>query len=95
MQCAGKRDECGVTVCCLVIAHGDPLRAFELADRLLDSGAGLVEQHRKEAGSVLGVRAVWYDWDYAALAASRTDGRGVTTLVGDCQTRRDIWPDVE
>jgi hypothetical protein len=48
-----------------------------------DSGAGLVEQHRKEAGSVLGVRAVWYDWDYAALTARRTDGRGVTTLVGE------------
>jgi hypothetical protein len=44
---------------------------------------------------VLGVRAVWYDRDYAALAASRTDGRGVITLLGDCRTRRDIWPDVE
>jgi hypothetical protein len=89
---AGKGDECGVTVCGLVTAHGNPLEAFELADRLLDSGAGLVEQFWKEAGPVLGVRAVWYDREYAALAASRTVGRGVITLVRDCHARRDDWP---
>jgi hypothetical protein len=42
-ESASESDESTVTVCSFLAAHGDPLEAFQLADRLFDPGAGLVE----------------------------------------------------
>jgi hypothetical protein len=72
---ASESDECAIAVLSLVAAHGNSLKAFQLADGLLDSGAGLVEQSWKETGPVLGVLAVRNDRNNATPAASRTVGR--------------------
>jgi hypothetical protein len=42
-ESASESDESTVTDCSFLAAHGDPLEAFQLADRLFDPGAGLVE----------------------------------------------------
>jgi len=72
---ASESDECAIAVLGFLAAHCNSLEALQLAYGLLDSGAGLVEQPREEAGPVLGILAIRNDWDNATTAASRTVGR--------------------
>jgi hypothetical protein len=72
---ASESDECAITVLGLVAAHSNSLEALQLADGLLDPGAGLVEQPWEEAGPVLGVVTVRNDRDNATTAARSTVGR--------------------
>jgi hypothetical protein len=72
---ASESDECPIAVLGFVAAHGNSLEALQLTDRLLDPGAGLVEQSWEEAGPVLGVLAIRNDRNNATTAAGRTVGR--------------------
>ena len=72
---ASESDECAIAVLGFVAAHGNSLEALQLADRLLDPGAGLVEQSWEETGPVLGVLAIRNDRNNATTAAGRTVGR--------------------
>ena len=92
---ASESDECAIAVLGLVTAHGDLLETLQLADGLLDPGAGLVEQLREKAGSVLRVLAIRDDRDDATTTANCAVGCRVVALVGDRGTRRDIGTDVE
>ena len=72
---ASENDECAIAVLDFVAAHGNSLEALQLADRLLDSGTGLVEQSWEETGPVLGVLAIRNDRNNATTSAGRTVGR--------------------
>jgi hypothetical protein len=70
MRVQAKSDECAVAVCGSIAVHGNSLEALQLADRLLDPGAGLVELIWEETGPVVGVLAVRNDRSNATAAAS-------------------------
>jgi hypothetical protein len=73
-QRASEGDNGAEAFCGFFASQGDALESLELAHRLLDAGAGFVEQLGKEAGPVFGVGAVWDDRDDAALAAAGAVG---------------------
>ena len=91
---ASESDESAIAVLGFVAAHGDSPEAFQLADRLLDSGACLVEPSWEETGPVPGVLAVWNDRNNATPAAAARLAADLA-LVGDRGTRSDIRSDVE
>ena len=94
-QAASECDECAIALCGLLAAHGDALEAFQLAHRLFDPGAGLVEQLGKEVWPVLGIRAMRNDGNDTAFAAGGAIGGRVVALVGQRRAGRDVGPDVE
>ena len=52
---AGQGDKGGVILCGFLASHGDPLKAFQFAEYLLDTGAAFVECLDEEDRLVLGV----------------------------------------
>ena len=57
-EAKSKCDERGVILRGLLATQRDALEPFELADCLLDTGATLVENFRKEGGYVFGVGSI-------------------------------------
>src|SRR3954468_24747011 len=73
----------------------DALEALELADQLLDAGAGAVERLRKESGPVSG-RGLERDHRAdAPFARGRAVGLAVVSFVPHRSPRRDVRPEVK
>src|SRR4051794_28772801 len=73
----------------------DALEALELADQLLDAGAGAVERLRKESGPVSG-RGLERDHRAdAPFARGRAIARAVVSFVPHRSPRRDVRPEVK
>ena len=95
-QAAGEADKGSIAFCGLFAAHCNALEAFELAHRLLDTGAGLIEYlGKEEAWPVLGIRTPRDDWNNAPPATGGAIGGGIIALVSQRRARRDVRPDVE
>ncbi len=94
-QATCEADNGGVAFRGLFAAQGDALEPFQLADGLLDPGAGLVEQLRKETRLVLGVLAARDHRNDAALATGGAVRRRVIALIGERRARLDVGTDVE
>src|ERR1700704_5187774 len=90
-----KRDERIVIPRCLLATRCDALESFELADCLLDTGAALVQNFRKEVGHVFGVGSIRYRRAYSALACGLAVLFGIVALVAERGARIDIGADVE
>jgi len=88
-------DESGETLGGFLATQGNPLEALQLADQLLDPGAGFVELLREERRSFLGVLPVWDDRCNTARTAGGAVGGCIVALVGDRRTRRDVGANVE
>jgi hypothetical protein len=69
-EAEGERDERAVIALRLFASKRDTLEALELANCLLDTGAALVKNFRKEGGLVFGVRSIRDCRAYSALACS-------------------------
>ena len=79
----------------LLAAERDALEALELADQLLDAGAGPVERLREEGRPVPG-RGLDRDRRAdAALTGRRPVGLAVVAFVAHRGAGRDVWPEVE
>ena len=91
----GKRDDGGVVLRGFLAAQGDALEAFELADGLLDTGAGAVQRLGEETGRGPGIRAVRDDRADAAPGGGLAVGPGIVALVGNDSARPDVGADVE
>jgi hypothetical protein len=74
----------------LLAAERNALEAFELADRLLDAGAGAIERLRKESRPVLLIGLVRNHRGDATLARRRTVALSGVSLVAHRGTRRDV-----
>ena len=69
-EAESKRDERAVILRGLLASKCDALESFELPDRLLDTGAPLVEHLRKEGGNVFGVGSIRDCRTHSALTCS-------------------------
>ena len=67
-EAESERDERAVILRGLLATQRDALEPFELADCLLDTGATLVGNFRKEGGYVFGVGSIRDCRTYSALA---------------------------
>jgi len=92
---ASERDEGGEVLCGLLAAQGDPFKALEFADALLDAGATLIENAGKECWLCARILAVRNGGADAVLARRLAVGLGVVALVAENRPRGDVRADVE
>jgi hypothetical protein len=91
----GEGNEGGEVLCGFLAAQGDPLEALELADGLLDTGAGSVESTRKVFGLGRNILTVRDNGTDAALARGLAVRLAVVALVADHCPGRDVRADIE
>src|ERR671938_1694413 len=79
----------------LLTAERDALEALELADKLLDPGAGPIECLRKESRSAPGCRLVRDRRTDAALTRRRAGALAIIAFVPESRARRDVRAKIE
>ena len=84
-----------VTLDGFLAAENDALEALQLADRLLDAGAALVERAWEEAGSIRRIVPMWDYWANSPLAGGGAVGLRIIAFVGQRRTRPDVGTDVQ
>jgi hypothetical protein len=92
---ASEGDKSGEVLRGFLAAQRDPLEAFELADGLLNAGAGFVKGTWEEFRLSGSVAAVRNDGADAAPACPLAVCLAVIALVGDHRPGRDVRADIE
>jgi len=92
---ASNGNEGGEVLCGFLAAQGDSLEALELADGLLDTGAGSVESTRKVFGLGRNILTIRDNGTDAASARGFAVRLAVVALVADHCPGRDVRADVE
>ena len=94
-EAEGESDEGSEVLVGFLAPEGDALEALELANQLLDAGAGAVKRLRKESWPVSG-RGLERDHRAdAPFARGRAIARAVVPFVTHRSPRRDVRPQVE
>src|SRR4051794_33484683 len=94
-EAEGESHEGSEVLARFLATERDALEALELADQLLDAGAGAVERLRKESGPVSG-RGLERDHRAdAPFARGRAIARAVVSFVPHRSPRRDVRPEVK
>ena len=80
-QSAGKRNKSSETFGCFLATHRDPLKTFELSDRLLDAGAPAIEALGEVFRLILCGRPIRDHRDDAAFATGGAVLLGIVAFV--------------